>query len=126
MTPQVSQYINKTILVSIPTLFHDAKCRPLKLIGVEVPGLWLQADELAARLLPDPLQDYASAAPVIFVPFAQIAGILIPTRQPTVASAPSAGSQDSAAAILPPAGVRAARAKKDKPPQTEPQSPAKS
>jgi hypothetical protein len=86
MTPKVSQYINKTILVSIPVLFDDGRCRPFRLIGVEVPGLWLQAHDLAERLLPEAMQNYVTAEPVVFVPFAQIAGVVIPTRPPTDAS----------------------------------------
>jgi len=39
MSQQVIQYINKTIRVSIPTLFHEGKCRALKLIDVELRGL---------------------------------------------------------------------------------------
>jgi hypothetical protein len=85
MVPKISQYINKTILVSIPVVFQDGRCRPFKLIGVEVPGLWLQADELAGRLLPEALQNYVTAEPVIFVSFAQIAGVVILTRPPTAA-----------------------------------------
>ena len=91
MTPKVSQYINKTILVSIPVLFDDGRCRPFKLIGVEVPGLWLQAHDLAERLLPEAMQNYVTAEPVVFVPFAQIAGVVIPTRPPTAAAPPIAG-----------------------------------
>jgi hypothetical protein len=86
MTPKVSQYINKTILIAIPVLFDDGRCRPFKLIGVEVPGLWLQANDLAERLLPEAMQNYVTAEPVIFVPFAQIAGVVIPTRPPTAAA----------------------------------------
>ncbi len=90
MTPQVQQYLDKTILVSIPALFDDGKCRPFKLLGVEVPGLWLQADDLTARLLPDRLQAYASAEPMVFVPFAQIAAIVIPTKAPAAPPPPPA------------------------------------
>ncbi len=50
MTPNVSQYINKTVLVSIPTRFLDGKSRPLKLIGVDVPGLWLLASRADIKL----------------------------------------------------------------------------
>jgi hypothetical protein len=93
MTPQFSQYINKTILVSIPVLFHDEKCRPYKLIGVEGQGLWLQSDELTTRLLPEHLQDYAAAGPVVFVPFDNIAGILIATLALPAKAPPTAGAR---------------------------------
>jgi hypothetical protein len=90
MTPKVSQYINKTILVSIPVLFDDGRCRPFKLIGVEISGLWLQAHDLAERLLPEAMRNYSTAEPVVFVPFAQIGGVVIPTRPPTAAPIASA------------------------------------
>jgi hypothetical protein len=93
MTPKVNQYINKTILVSIPVLFDDGRCRPFRLIGVEVPGLWLQAHDLAERLLPEAMQNYVTAEPVVFVPFAQIAGVVIPTRPPTAAPIASAAKE---------------------------------
>lgn len=87
MTPKFSQYLNKTILVSIPTLFHDGKCRSFKLLGVDPQGLWLQSDELAAQLLSEEHQYYASADPAVFVPFAYTAGILVATTVPAPAPA---------------------------------------
>jgi hypothetical protein len=119
MTPKISRYINKTILVSIPTLFHDNKCRPFTLVGIDVPGLWLQADDLTARLLPESLEAYASTAPVVFVPFAHIAGILVPTKAPVTAPSPSAvGAAPAPAAAPEAAGAagKAARPKKSAPP----------
>ncbi|MGO9484228.1 MAG: hypothetical protein ACLPX9_06555 [Rhodomicrobium sp.] len=90
VTINFKRYINTTILVSMPTLFHDSKCRPFKLLGVELPGVWLQSDELTTRLLPDQMQQYATAGPAVFVPFAHIAGILVPTARPaTTTPAPS-------------------------------------
>jgi hypothetical protein len=86
MTINFKRYINKTILVSIPNLFHDAKCHPFKLLGVELPGVWLQSDELTTRLLPEQMTQYAAAGPAVFVPFAHIAGILVPTTQPAAAA----------------------------------------
>ena len=46
MTPNLARYINKTVFVSIPALFDDAVCRPYKLLGAELNGLWLQSEEL--------------------------------------------------------------------------------
>lgn len=88
MTPNVSKYLNKTILVSIPTLFQDGKCRPFKLLSTDLNGLWLESDELAMRLLPDQFQHYASAEPVVFVPFAQIAGVLVATSTAAIQPSP--------------------------------------
>jgi hypothetical protein len=102
------RYVNKTILVSMPALFHDAKCRPFKLLGVEVPGVWLQSDELTTRLLPEQMAQYAAAGPVVFVPFAQIAGILVPTSRPTTAAPKPAAAAPTPAAASPPSPPAAA------------------
>jgi hypothetical protein len=79
MSPNITRYVNKTIFVSIPTLFEDGTCRPYKLLGAELNGLWLQSDELTQRLLSDDQQDLAALAPAVYVPFAQIAGVLVAT-----------------------------------------------
>jgi hypothetical protein len=82
MTPKLGHLLTKTILVSIPALIEDGACRPYKLLGVELHGLWLQSDDLSRRLLSDDQQAFVATSPVVFVPFAQIAGVLIPTTLP--------------------------------------------
>jgi hypothetical protein len=82
MTPRLNQYLNRTVLVSIPSLFEDGACRAYRLIGVEVQGLWLHSEELIRRLASDDTKDYESFAPVVFVPFGQIAGVMLATRSP--------------------------------------------
>lgn len=77
MTPKVSQYLNRTVMVSVPALFEDGGCRPFTLVGVELHGLWLQSDELTRRLLPEDKRDLAGMPAAVFVPFAQIAGVLV-------------------------------------------------
>ena len=48
------------------------------MLGAELHGLWLQSDELTQRLLPvDKRELGATAAAAVFVPFAQIAGVLV-------------------------------------------------
>ncbi len=86
-------------MVSIPTLFNDGACRPFTLLGVEMNGLWLQSDELTGRLLPGDKEGLASTSRAVFVPFAQIAGVLAgaesptqPAKQGTPTPAPSAAS----------------------------------
>jgi hypothetical protein len=106
MTPKVSQYLNKTVLVSIPALFDDGKCRAFTLVGVELHGLWLQSDEITERLLLSSAQAYATTAPVTFVPFAQIAGVLVGTRPPAAANAPAS----KAVAVAPKAPAVAPKA----------------
>jgi hypothetical protein len=98
MTINFKRYINTRILVSMPTLFDDSRCRPFKLLGVELPGVWLQSDELTTRLLPEEMAQYATAGPAVFVPFAHIAGILVPTTRPTTTTpAPAADATTPAA-----------------------------
>jgi hypothetical protein len=98
MTPNVARYLNKTVFVSIPALFDDGVCRPFTLLGAELNGLWLQSDELTRRLLAGHEGDLpATSAPAVFVPFAQIAGVL-------VAGAPSQSPEQQP--VLPPAPAR--------------------
>jgi len=87
MTPRLNQYLNRTVLVSIPSLFEDGACRAYRLIGVEVQGLWLHSEELIRRLASDDTKDYESLAPVVFVPFGQIAGVMLATRSPELPAA---------------------------------------
>jgi hypothetical protein len=83
MTPNLSQYLGKSILVSIPALFEDGVCRAYTLIGIEFHGLWLQSEELTERLLHEVKHPYSDAEPVVFVAYAQIAGILVATAAPS-------------------------------------------
>jgi hypothetical protein len=109
MNLSLGRYLNKTILVSIPALFEDGACRPYWLLGAELNGLWLQSDDLTSRLLKEDRQGYASTAPVIFVPFAQILAVLIPTKPvPGAAHA----SQKSNPASNAPAADRQVKRKK--------------
>jgi hypothetical protein len=95
MTPKVSHYLNRTVMVSVPALFADGACRPFTLLGVELHGLWLQSDELTRRLLPEDNRDLAGVPGAVFVPFAQIAGVLVtagsaPDQQQPKRAAPAA------------------------------------
>ena len=82
MSPNLLRYLNKTIFVSIPALFEDGIARPYTLVGAEINGLWLQSEELTDRLLRDEGRELAKMNPAVFVPFAQIAGMLIATSMP--------------------------------------------
>jgi hypothetical protein len=77
MIPNLARYMNKTIFVSIPVLFEDTVCRPVRLLGAELNGLWLQSDELMERLTPEEPLYATPAAAVVFIPFAQMAAVLI-------------------------------------------------
>jgi hypothetical protein len=82
MPPNLARYLNKTLFVSIPALFEDGAVRPYTLIGAELNGLWLQSEALSDRLLKEHGRDLAGMNPVVFVPFAQIAGVLVATSVP--------------------------------------------
>jgi hypothetical protein len=97
MAPNIKQYLNRTILVSIPHLFHDEKCRALTLLAVEATGLWLQSSELADKLLPEDWKSYASAGPVMFIPFAQIGGVLLLAGTAVPQAPPAASAPEPAA-----------------------------
>lgn len=91
-TPSLTRCVNRTVLVSIPALFDDAACRPYILEGIELHGLWLRSDELNERLLGENRGELLAANPVVFVPFAWIAGVVVPTAPPRPPP-PGAGSK---------------------------------
>lgn len=91
MTPKLTQYLNRQILVSIPALFEDGRCRPFRLVGAEFNGLWLQSDELTRRLYPEKQGEAPVSLPA-FVPFAQISAVLI--TPPALGAAPSTAPEN--------------------------------
>jgi hypothetical protein len=64
---------------SIPANFEDRACRAYKLLGVELNGLWLQADEPTRRSLLEDHRDPRILRAAAFVLFAQIAGVMVAT-----------------------------------------------
>jgi hypothetical protein len=91
MPLNITRHLNKTVFVSIPSLFADGVCRPYQLLGVELNGLWLQSEELTRRLLPREVGDHATLAPAVFVPLAQIAGVLVVGPRASAPAAEAAG-----------------------------------
>jgi hypothetical protein len=85
MLPKLKQYLNRSILVSIPTLFEDGICRAHTLQSIEADGLWLRSNELTARLLPEPDRKIAGSSQPVFVPAAQIAAIILPSTSASTA-----------------------------------------
>lgn len=70
MISSLSHYLNRTLLISIPSIFEDGRPRPYILRGIEAPGLWLESEDLADKLLQ--LDKKLPTAPV-FIPFFHIA-----------------------------------------------------
>ncbi len=102
MTLNVTHYLNKTVFVSIPAIFEDGACRAYKLLGVEFNGLWLQSEELTRRLLLQDHRDLASYRPAAFVPFAQIASVMVATSPtPPAAQAGEASASTTSATTAP-------------------------
>jgi hypothetical protein len=96
MPSKLKQYLNHIILVSIPALFQDGRCRPHTLQAIETDGLWLSSDELTARLLPEADHKIAESKQPVFVPAAQIAAIILPP--PAAAQSATAAAPGSKAA----------------------------
>jgi hypothetical protein len=94
MQTEFDQHLNRTILVSIPALFGDGKCRTYTLRGASEQGLWLESDDLSKRLpLATDRQNYAPAGFGAFIPFHQIAGVYLPTETPSAQPSPGAGDK---------------------------------
>jgi hypothetical protein len=98
MVESISKFAGKTLLVSIPTLFGDVKCRPCTLVGAEIHGMWLRSEELIGRLLPSD-NPYASAEPITFIPFTHVAAVLIATVPPGQVADTAAKATDAAPAV---------------------------
>ena len=94
MPPKLSQYLNRSILVSIPALYDDGKCRAYTLRGADSNGVWLYSQELVKRLLLVHDESVAATDPAIFVPYAQIAALILAAPSPAV---PSAETDNTAA-----------------------------
>jgi hypothetical protein len=102
MPPQLKQYRNRTILVSIPALYEDGKCRTHTLRDADSEGVWLDSKELVDRLLLDREKSIAATKPLVFVPFAQIAGIIFAAPAPRNAPAPKPAETAADAKSAPP------------------------
>jgi hypothetical protein len=94
MAPNLGKYVNKTILVSIPPLSGDIKCRPYKLTGVELIGLWLEGADLAGGFLAHEHASHTRTTWAFFVPYSQIACVAI-------GSTPAAIPADATASAVP-------------------------
>jgi hypothetical protein len=88
MTPQLKQYLNRSILVSIPALYEDGKCRAYTLRGFGTDGLWLNSEALHQRLRHENDKSTLAENPLVFVPYAQIAGIIFATVTPATPAPP--------------------------------------
>jgi hypothetical protein len=84
MTPRLRQYLNRIILVAVPAIFSDGRCHPYTLHAIEEDGLWLASDALLDRLCPDHESANAVNRPLVYVPSAQIAALILPALSSTV------------------------------------------
>jgi hypothetical protein len=93
MPPYVAHYLNKDVLVSIPSLFGDIKARSCRVVAAEAFGVWLKSSDLSARLLPAP-PDPGAVPPGIFVPFAEIGAIvpIVPAPSATAGLKPASAA----------------------------------
>jgi hypothetical protein len=81
MTPKLNQYLNRTIMVSIPALFKHGKCQPCTLHSVEADGLWLVSADLVDKLLAGQ-EDAGAATQPVYVSNAHIAALILPAQSP--------------------------------------------
>jgi hypothetical protein len=88
MVPRLADYLSQTILVSIPVLHSDVKCRSYTLVGVELQGLWLQSDELLRDVLDEAGEGTPASTPA-FVPFSHIACVVLAAPGRKIAGFPA-------------------------------------
>jgi hypothetical protein len=79
MPPSLGRYIGQYVLVSIPALYEDIVARRHRLLGLELQGLWLELEEAhTERVLSVHHHELANPPLTLFVPFAQIACVVLP------------------------------------------------
>jgi hypothetical protein len=117
MPPQLKQYLNRSILVSIPVLYEDGKCRAYTLRGFGTDGLWLNSEALVHRLLHENDKSNVAGNPIVFVPYTQIAGIVFATVTSATPTQPTIADETPAAANSPsPPAAALAKAEPSRPP----------
>jgi hypothetical protein len=114
MISKLGTLLGKTILVSIPSLFSDGKCRPYRLVGVEPYGLWLEGDELATRLLPDHIAFTESTAAIAFIPFSQIGSVVIASAMALSSTNLASSSVEDESPVTTDAALLEAKSAKEK------------
>jgi len=86
MVPKLVDYLNQAVLISIPVLRSDAKCRPYVLLGVEMQGLWLQDKELVTELASREKEVSVDPSAPVFVPFSSVGFVVLPAPVAKVVS----------------------------------------
>ena len=114
MPPKLKQYLNRTILASIPALFEDGRCRAYTLLSIEADGLWLSSNELAEQLLPERERKDTETAQPVFVPAVQIAAIILPPPAPPAPPVEAEATPAESGAVATGAAAKAGPPKRTK------------
>jgi hypothetical protein len=115
MTPKLKQYLNRTILVAIPSIFKHGRCHPYTLRAVEEDGLWLASDELLDRLHPERKEADAANQLLVYVPNAHISAVILPALSATTSTTPAKAKETQTRA---PAALKSASTTKPDTPTT--------
>src|SRR5260370_42269854 len=101
----LAHQVNKSVLVSMPSVSKDSKLLVCTLIGIEPSGLWLESNELVDTLAGAAAAEASKRA---FVPFAQIAFLLegSAVRPSTVEGAATSSPPKPRRNPRPPTGTR--------------------
>src|SRR6266704_2667507 len=74
MAIKLAHFLDRTIYVSISSLFDDLHARPFKLIAIDEHGVWLESELLTERVQLEAKErkHFASTTTLAFFPFSQI------------------------------------------------------
>jgi hypothetical protein len=80
---QFSELIGHEVLMLAPSfeLANPTKCIPVKIVGVESGGLWIESQVVTNALLQSIGMATAPKTPVLFVPYHEMKGILASVDQ---------------------------------------------
>ena len=73
---KLANFLQKTILVSIPGLDGSGHIRPYKLVDLEPCGLWLESDSFGEALIGREMGRGSPGPLIAFVPFTQVACVV--------------------------------------------------
>lgn len=83
MKNMLGHHVNKSVLVSVPSIFSDDDAHSCVLLGIEPSGLWLESEELTEALF---AKTEMEGIRKVFIPFAQIRYLVEGTTTPSLLS----------------------------------------
>ena len=76
MIPDIKSLEGTTLEASIPSLFNEPGCQTIRLLRVELNGLWIESPDIMESAMKDVGSTMAPRTAIFFVPWAQLSYIV--------------------------------------------------